>query len=170
KLVRTFSSGMKRRLEIIRALLHHPRILFLDEPTVGLDAQSRDRIWAYLDELRRQRDLCIVVTTHYLEDVENCARVCIIDHGKILADGTPAELKAAHGSEIVRAVPRDKATADAIRQRYPGARDGSGGALLIAVDDPNFLDGFLASFGTRVSHVSLDKPSLESVFLTLTGR
>ncbi|RUT31054.1 ABC transporter ATP-binding protein [Arsenicitalea aurantiaca] len=170
KLVRTFSSGMKRRLEIARALLHNPRILFLDEPTVGLDAQSRERIWAYLDQLRRQRELCIVVTTHYIEEVENCDRVCIIDHGKILADGTPDALKAAHGSELVRVTPRDKAAAEAIRERYPDAKDGHGGTLVLAVDDVNFIDGFLASFGTRVSQVSLDRPSLESVFLSLTGR
>jgi ABC-2 type transport system ATP-binding protein len=170
KLVRTFSSGMKRRLEIARALLHNPRILFLDEPTVGLDAQARERIWAYLDQLRRERDLCVVVTTHYIEEVENCDRVCVIDRGKILADGAPDALKAAHGSEVVRVIPRDKAAADAIRERYPEAKDGNGGALVMAVHDESFLDGFLGAFGTRVSTVSLDKPSLESVFLSLTGR
>ena len=94
KLVRTLSSGMKRRVEIARALIHDFRILFLDEPTVGLDAQSRERIWQYVGRLRRQRELTVVVTTHYIEEVEACDRVCVIDRGKILAMDTPAALKA----------------------------------------------------------------------------
>src|SRR5580692_7948177 len=77
KLVRTLSSGMKRRVEIARALVHDSRILFLDEPTVGLDAQSRERIWQYIDRLRSQRELTIVVTTHYIDEVEGCDRLCI---------------------------------------------------------------------------------------------
>src|SRR5690606_40323171 len=107
-LVRALSSGMKLRLEIARALLHVPVILCLDEPTVGLDAQSRERIWQYLTTLRQQRELTILVTTHYIEEVEYCDRVCIIDHGKVLAENTPAALKAAHGDALVRVRPRDK--------------------------------------------------------------
>src|ERR1700722_2381216 len=119
KLVRTLSSGMKRRVEIARALIHDSRILFLDEPTVGLDAQSRERIWEYLGRLRSQRELTIVVTTHYIEEVEGCDRVCIIDRGQILAIDTPAALKAAHGQQLLRVVPREDATASEIMAAYP---------------------------------------------------
>lgn len=170
KPVRSFSMGMKRRLEIGRALLHNPRIIFLDEPTVGLDAQSRERIWDYLDNLRKQRDVCLVVTTHYIQEVEHCDRVCVIDHGKVLALDTPDALRSAHGAEMVRVVPRDIAAAEAIRAEYPNARDGHGQSLLIAADDVAVIDRILAQFGTRITQVTLDRPSLESVFLSLTGR
>ena len=168
--VRTFSSGMKRRLEIARALLHQPRILFLDEPTVGLDAQSRAGIWSYLDTLRKQRDLTIVVTTHYIEEVENCDQVSIIDHGKIIADGSPAELKHIHGKEIARVTPRDAETAAAITEAYGPVQTGSDGSLILDASAPGFADEFLGKFGGRVRAVAFDTPSLESVFLTLTGR
>ena len=108
---------MKRRLEIARALLHAPRILFLDEPTVGLDVQTRERIWGYLSELRSQHDLTVVVTTHYIEEVEYCDQVFIIDHGQILAEGRPADLKEQYGSRLVRVAPRTAAVAD----RDPGS-------------------------------------------------
>src|SRR6266850_5045441 len=119
RLVRTLSSGMKRRLEIARALVHDARILFLDEPTVGLDAQSRERLWQYLHRLRSERNLTVIVTTHYIEEVEGCDRVCIIDHGRILAQETPAALKAAHGQELIRVVAREPSTAEEIAAAYP---------------------------------------------------
>src|SRR5437016_7059397 len=118
RLVRTLSSGMKRRLEIARALVHDARILFLDEPTAGLDAQSRERMWQYLRDVRRQRELTVIVTTHYIEEVENCDRVCVIDRGRILAIDTPAALKAAHGQELLRVVANDEATASDIIAAY----------------------------------------------------
>lgn len=166
---RQLSSGMKRRLEIARALLHDPGILFLDEPTVGLDAQSRERIWEYLAELRKRRELTIVVTTHYIEEVENCDQVCIIDHGKVLAEGTPEALKTAHASETVRVVPRDETAAAAILARFPAANR-KGDALVIDVEGADFASTFLATFGTSLQAISFEKPSLESVFLSLTGR
>jgi len=170
RLARTLSAGMKRRLEIARALLHRSRILFLDEPTVGLDAQSRERIWRYLTELRKSRDLTVVVTTHYIEEVESCDRVCIIDHGRILTEGSPNELKSAHGKELIRATPRDAEAAAAIREAYPEAIAGTDGAWVIATSDATTSDQFLARFGTRVKALAFDRPSLESVFLSLTGR
>ena len=108
RLVRSLSSGMKRRLEIARALIHDAKILFLDEPTVGLDVQSRERIWGYLAQLKAERGLTLVVTTHYIEEVEDCDRVCIIDHGHILAVDTPrrAEGGARAGSAARRAARR----------------------------------------------------------------
>ncbi len=167
---RTLSSGMKRRLEIARALLHSPRILFLDEPTVGLDAQSRARIWDYLGTLRRSQDLTVVVTTHYIDEVENCDRVCVIDHGRIIAAGTPSALKAEHGTAIVRATPVSAAAAAAIRARFPDAVEGAGGQLLIRMDEAGGADALLAEFGRDLRQIAVDQPSLESVFLALTGR
>jgi ABC-2 type transport system ATP-binding protein len=104
--VRTLSSGMRRRLEIARGLMHEPKILFLDEPTIGLDTQSRAKIWSYLEQLRASQNLTIIVTTHYIEEVDTCDTICIIDHGKILASGTPESLKAAHGTSLFRVTPR----------------------------------------------------------------
>ena len=169
-LARSLSSGMKRRLEIARALLHRPRILFLDEPTAGLDAQSRERIWGYLEALRRTGDLTILVTTHYIEEVEYCDRVCIIDHGTVLTQGPPQELKARHGQELIRVRPRTEEIGKAILARYPDARVTAGGEVIIKVAGPSFVDGFLSEFGTSVSQVAFDISNLETVFLTLTGR
>lgn len=93
KAVKTFSGGMKRKLEILRSLMHSPRILFLDEPTIGLDPLSRKNLWEYLEEVRKNKNTTIFLTTHYLEEAENCDRVCIINHGKIVALGTPDQIK-----------------------------------------------------------------------------
>ncbi len=170
KLVRTLSSGMKRRLEIARALIHDSRILFLDEPTVGLDAQSRERIWRYIAQLRRERDLTVVVTTHYIEEVEGSDRVCIIDHGKILAIDTPATLKASRGQQLLRVVPRDEPVAAEIMDAYPGNATRHAAEIVLKSDSPTFPELFLARYGTRIRRLSIEEPSLESVFLSLTGR
>src|SRR5215471_17087386 len=118
-LVRTLSAGMKRRLEIARALVHDARVLFLDEPTVGLDAQSRGRLWQHVQALRQKRDLTVIVTTHYIEEMESCDRVCIIDHGRILTNDAPMALKVAHGQQLIRVVASDEATAAEIVAAYP---------------------------------------------------
>ncbi len=169
-LVRSLSSGMKRRVEIARALIHDSAVLILDEPTTGLDAQSRERIWAYLMRLRKERALTIIVTTHYIEEVEGCDRICVIDRGHILAIDTPASLKAAHGRELIRAVPDDTTVADAIRASYPAAMAGSDGTIVIEANGDVAAEAFLKKFGGRVRRLSIDSPSLESVFLSLTGR
>ncbi len=174
-LVRSLSSGMKRRVEIARALIHDSDVLILDEPTTGLDAQSRERIWAYLMRLRKERALTVIVTTHYIEEVEGCDRICVIDRGRILAIDTPAALKAAHGRELIRAVPDDAAAAEAIRTAYPAAKTfgdlpGGDDAIVIEADGEGVAEAFLKKFGGRVRRLSVDSPSLESVFLSLTGR
>jgi ABC-2 type transport system ATP-binding protein len=170
RLVRSLSSGMKRRLEIARTLVHDAAILFLDEPTVGLDAQSRERIWTYLATIQRERKLTIVVTTHYIEEVEACDRVCIIDRGKVLALDTPAGLKAAHGTSLLRVTPRDDATRAAIRAEYSDATEATGGVIVLKVPDDSFVDHFLAGYGARIRQMALAEQSLETVFLSLTGR
>jgi ABC-2 type transport system ATP-binding protein len=169
-LVRSLSSGMKRRVEIARALIHDSAVLILDEPTSGLDAQSRERIWTYLMRLRQERALTIIVTTHYIEEVEGCDRICIIDRGHVLAIDSPAALKAAHGRELIRVIPDDAATAAAIQASYPGALTGNDGAIVIEAGSDAFAETFLKQFGGRVRRLSIDSPSLESVFLSLTGR
>jgi ABC-2 type transport system ATP-binding protein len=169
KLVRTLSSGMKRRVEIARALIHTSKILFLDEPTAGLDAQSRERIWHYIGQLREQRDLTVVVTTHYIEEVEGCDRVCIIDRGAILAMDTPAALKAAHGQQLLRVVPQDSAMKSIIVE-YPDAVVRPGGELVLKSSGDSFAESFLSRHGADIRRLSVEEPSLESVFLTLTGR
>ena len=170
KLVRTLSSGMKRRVEIARALIHDSRILFLDEPTVGLDAQSRERIWHYIGQLRRRRDLTVVVTTHYIEEVESCDRVCIIDRGAILAMDTPAALKATRGQQLLRVVPRDPTTTSEIIAAFPDSTVPSNDEIIIKSSGDDFAETFLARYGSRIRRLSVEEPSLESVFLSLTGR
>lgn len=93
KPIKTFSGGMKRKLEIIRSLMHHPKILFLDEPSSGLDPITRKNLWDYLDEVRRKQKTTIFLTTHYLEEAEDSTHICVINHGKIISFGTPQELK-----------------------------------------------------------------------------
>jgi ABC-2 type transport system ATP-binding protein len=170
KLVRTLSSGMKRRVEIARALIHDSRILFLDEPTVGLDAQSRERIWQYVGRLRSQRELTVVVTTHYIEEVEACDRVCVIDRGEILAMDTPAALKVAHGQQLLRVVPREDATAMEIMAAYPDTTVRRDAEIIVKSSGDAFAEAFLSRYGSRIRRLSVEEPSLESVFLSLTGR
>jgi ABC-2 type transport system ATP-binding protein len=170
KLVRTLSSGMKRRVEIARALIHDSRILFLDEPTVGLDAQSRERIWQYIARLRSQRELTVLVTTHYIEEVEGCDRVCIVDRGRVLAIDSPAALKAAHGQQLVRVVARDDAAASEIMMAYPDTTIRRDGEIIIKSDGGEFAEVFLSRYGGRIRRLSVEEPTLESVFLALTGR
>src|SRR5438445_10350678 len=128
-LVRTFSGGMKRRLEIARGVLHHPQILFLDEPTLGLDPQTRRHIWDYLNELRRRKELTIFLTTHYMDEAENANRIAIIDHGSIVALDTPDGLKDAVGGDVISFSTADNPSAAAeLRDRYhlePTLQDGS---------------------------------------------
>ncbi len=170
KPARALSSGMKRRLEIARALVHDSQILLLDEPTVGLDAQARERIWAYVRQLRAERDITVLVTTHYIEEVENCDRVCIIDGGKVLALDTPEALKQAHGQALVRLTPASEADREAIAARFADRLAAEQGAELVLVSDAALVTSVLAEFGTRITALRLEEPSLETVFLSLTGR
>jgi ABC-2 type transport system ATP-binding protein len=170
EIVRSFSGGMRRRLEIARALLHEPEILFLDEPTFGLDAQTRQRIWQYLDQLRRERELTVLTTTHYIEEVEGADMVCIIDHGKIIVQGSPEALKASHGMRWLHVVPKDAEAGAAIMARYPDAKLLGSHGLALPANDDAVAETFLAQFRDRLSEVRFQPPTLESVFLSLTGR
>jgi ABC-2 type transport system ATP-binding protein len=168
--VRTLSSGMKRRLEIARALVHEARVLFLDEPTVGLDAQSRARLWQHVRALRAKRELTVIVTTHYIEEMEGCDRVCIIDKGKILADDAPAALKTRHGQQLVRIVATDEAASAAMLAAFPQLAVRKDAEIVIKSSGDAFAEQLLARFAGRIRKFSVEEPSLESVFLSLTGR
>lgn len=168
-LVRALSRGMQRRLEIARALVHDAALLVLDEPTVGLDAQTRGRMWTYLEELQRRRELTVLVTTHYIEEVDGCDRVCVVDHGKVLTVGSPDELKANHGTWRIRLEAADAATDAALAKAHPAAtRDGA--SLLVPIADEREVEPILAAFGGRLRAFAVERPTLESVFLDLTGR
>jgi len=170
--VRAFSGGMKRRLEIARGLLHHPRVLFLDEPTLGLDPQTRRHIWDYLNELRRREGLTIFLTTHYMDEAENCGRIGIVDHGSIVALDTPDGLKDKVGGDVVTIATADnQAAAEAIRGTYkiePILQDGVVRFHVPAVE--TFLPDFVLRFPQRLLSVGLRRPTLDDVFLAMTGR
>jgi len=170
--VRTYSGGMKRRLELARGLLHHPKVLFLDEPTLGLDPQTRNHIWEYILEMRRQEGTTIFMTTHYMEEAEKADRVAIIDHGKLVAMDTPERLKNMVAKDIVTVRTDDnRRAAEEIRLRYQvEARHDDNVLIFEVLRGEEFLPGFIKEFGTRILSVSLHRPSLEDVFIKLTGR
>jgi ABC-2 type transport system ATP-binding protein len=171
--VRTFSGGMKRRLEIARGLLHHPKVLFLDEPTLGLDPQTRRHIWEYLLRLQEAEHLTIFLTTQYLDEAEYCGRIAIIDKGRIIALDTPDGLKRSVGGDLITFTTSDdpQHAAAELRDRYgveASLRDGTIRFHVGAGD--TFLPDFVRTFPLHIQTVSLSRPSLDDVFLTLTGR
>ncbi|MFC1941570.1 ATP-binding cassette domain-containing protein [Chloroflexota bacterium] len=170
--VRTYSGGMKRRLEIARGLLHHPKVLFLDEPTLGLDPQTRNRIWEYILELRKREGTTIFLTTHYMDEAENADRIAVIDHGKIVAINTPEGLKNMVSKDIISVTTDDdKRAAEEIALRYHvKARHTNDGLTFEVASGEKFLPAFIKEFGTKILSVSLRRPSLDDAFLKLTGR
>jgi ABC-2 type transport system ATP-binding protein len=170
--VRTYSGGMKRRLEIARGLLHHPEVLFLDEPTLGLDPQTRNRIWEYILELRQREGTTIFLTTHYMDEAEKADRIAIIDYGKLVAIDTPEALKKLVGKDIVSVKTDDNhRAAEEIGLRYGiETRHDSDGVTFEVANGEEFIPGFIKEFVTRILSVNLRRPSLDDVFLKLTGR
>ncbi len=169
--VRTFSGGMKRRLEIARGLVHHPRVLFLDEPTIGLDPQTRRHIWDYLLRVREQEKLTIFLTTQYLDEAENCDRIAIIDRGEIVALDTPDGLKRAVGGDLIAFTAADtEAAAAEVKSRYGAEARVTDGTVRFHVDSGDtFLPEFIRTFPYPLLSVSLQRPTLDDVFITLTG-
>jgi ABC-2 type transport system ATP-binding protein len=165
--VATFSGGMKRRLEIARGLLHSPRVLFLDEPTVGLDPQTRLSIWRYLDELRTQEEITIFLTTHYMDEAENCDRIAIIDKGRVIALGTPGALKASIGTDRVQITTADDdAAIVAIRERFGIESERRDGEVMFQVPDgERFVPRLFAELGMPIRSVSVARPTLDDVFM-----
>jgi ABC-2 type transport system ATP-binding protein len=170
--VQTFSGGMRRRLEIARGLLHLPRVLFLDEPTLGLDPQARVAIWEHVNELRRSDDLTIFLTTHYMEEAEYCDRIAIIDHGQIVVLDTPEALKTRVGTDRVQIETQDdKAAIAALRERLSiDAAIHEGRVTFSVMAGEEFVPRLFATLGVPIKSVHVARPSLDDVFLSYSGR
>jgi len=176
--VRQFSGGMKRRLEIARGLLHQPAVLFLDEPTVGLDPQTRQNIWEHIHALRKREGITIFMTTHYMDEAENCDRIAIIDHAQVIALDTPAALKASVGGDVVRLKTADNARAIAALETDFGlaplmeiGETGDNGTIRFEVADGGaFVPQLITRLPVTVQSVDIARPTLNDVFLNMTGR
>jgi ABC-2 type transport system ATP-binding protein len=170
--VMTFSGGMKRRLEVARGILHAPEVLFLDEPTQGLDPQTRARLWDHLRDIRRTTGLTIFMTTHYMEEAEWCDRIAIIDQGRIVALGTPDELKSQVGGDVVVVQTDDNPrAASEIAAKLGVTAVADGETLRIEVaDGAAFVPRLITAVSMPVKTVTVRRPSLDDVFLKLTGR
>jgi len=170
--VRTYSGGMKRRLELARGLLHHPKVLFLDEPTLGLDPQTRNRLWEYIAEMRQREGTTVFLTTHYMDEAANADRIAVIDYGKIVALDSPQRLKQIVGRDIISVkTSDDDAAMKEIKLRYQvDARRDSDGLTFEVTNGEAFIPDFIRDFNTRILSISLRRPTLDDVFLKLTGR
>ncbi|GLX03723.1 ATP-binding cassette domain-containing protein [Microbispora sp. NBRC 16548] len=169
--VMTFSGGMKRRLEIARGLLHSPRVLFLDEPTVGLDPQTRSAIWGYINKLRHSEDITIFMTTHYMDEAEYCDRIAIIDHGEIVVIDSPEALKASVGKDRVQIQTGDDERAiGLLKERFGVDAAVREGQVTFAVaSGEEFVPRLFAGLGVPIRSVSVSRPSLDDVFMSYTG-
>ncbi len=170
--VRNYSGGMRRRLEIARGLLHYPRVLFLDEPTLGLDPQTRHHIWDYILELRKRENITIFLTTHYMDEAEVADRIAIIDYGKIVALDTPDALRRMVGGDIITLRTQDEEAAMAeIRHRFSiDAQRDSNGVFFEVQNGEEFIPLLVNNFKTEINAISMRRPTLDDVFLRLTGR
>jgi ABC-2 type transport system ATP-binding protein len=170
--VQTFSGGMMRRLEIARGLLHSPHVLFLDEPTVGLDPQTRTTIWSYIEELKGREDITIFLTTHYMDEAEHCDRIAIIDNGWVVALDTPEALKASVGKDRVQIqTDDDTAAIAALRTRFDVEASIHEGAVTFSVPSgEQFVPRLFGELGVPISSVSVARPTLDDVFMSYTGK
>src|SRR3954453_8655424 len=169
--VLTFSGGMRRRLEIARGLMHSPRVLFLDEPTIGLDPQTRSSIWSYIRQLRETEEITIFMTTHYMDEAEYCDRIAIMDQGEIVALDSPETLKATVGADRVRIDTDDNdAAIDALRERFGvDPRIAEGSVMFNVPRGEQFVPRLFAELGMPIRSVSVARPSLDDVFMKYTG-
>ena len=171
-LVGTFSGGMRRRLDIARSLMHGPQVLFLDEPTAGLDPQSRAVVWDQLHRLRRRQAVTLFLTTHHLAEAEHCDRLAVMDRGQVVAAGTPCELKAAVGSDVVHLrTGDDRRVARTVREAFGLSADaGTDGVRIGTSDGAALVPRLCSRIGEPVHSVTVTRPSLDDVFLHYTGR
>jgi ABC-2 type transport system ATP-binding protein len=171
-LVKKFSGGMKRRLEVARGLIHRPRVLFLDEPTLGLDPQSRANLWEFITELPRRHKVTIFMTTHYMEEAEVCDRIAIIDNGRIIVSGTPDELKKTVGGDVVSITTTDNPTArKEIENLLKLDVAEKGNELYMTCNrGDTCIPELIRSLGDKVLSVKVQRPTLNDVFLKLTGK
>jgi ABC-2 type transport system ATP-binding protein len=169
--VRFFSGGMKRRLEIARGLMHSPRVLFLDEPTIGLDPQTRSSIWRYIRALQEAEGTTIFMTTHYMDEAEFCDRIAIMDRGEIVVLDTPEALKASVGADrVVLGTADDAAALAALRDRFGIEATMAEGAVTFHVASGEaFVPRLFAELGVGITSVAVSRPTLDDVFMRYTG-
>jgi ABC-2 type transport system ATP-binding protein len=169
--VQTFSGGMRRRLEIARGLMHSPRVLFLDEPTIGLDPQTRRSIWSYIRELQEREEITIFMTTHYMDEAEWCDRIAIMDQGQIVALDTPEALKAGIGTDRVTIQTDDNdATIAALRDVFDIEGKVAEGVVSFGVaEGETFVPRLFAELDLPIRGVSVSRPTLDDVFMSFTG-
>jgi ABC-2 type transport system ATP-binding protein len=169
--VKRYSGGMRRRLELARGLMHYPKVLFLDEPTLGLDPQSRESLWQYIEKLAAEKNMTIILTTHYMDEADRlCDRIAIIDDGKIVIMGTPRQLKANLGGDIVRIKSK---TIDVERLRtlpYVKKIQSSDGEICLTVEHASTHLQELLALAGKVESVEVRIPTLDDVFLHYTGK
>jgi ABC-2 type transport system ATP-binding protein len=169
--VGTFSGGMRRRLEIARGMMHSPRVLFLDEPTIGLDPQTRRSIWSYIRELKEREEITIFMTTHYMDEAEWCDRIAIMDHGQIVALDAPDKLKAGVGTDRVMIhTDNDEAAIAALAEKFGIEARMAEGAVTVGVPGgEQFVPRLFAELGVPIQGVSVSRPTLDDVFMSYTG-
>lgn len=167
----TFSGGMQRRLELAKGLLHHPSVLLLDEPTTGLDPGARRDLWQYLQILRDQERVSIIVTTHLMEEAERCDRLAILNEGRLVALGTPAELKHEIGGDVIVLEARDpESLAKRIEARFHLAAQVLDGKVRLERENGHrFITDVVEAFPGEIESISVSKPTLEDVFIHRTG-
>jgi ABC-2 type transport system ATP-binding protein len=170
-LVKTYSGGMRRRLELARGLMHHPKVLFLDEPTLGLDPQSREQIWDYIKKLVKEERISVVITTHYMDEADMlCNRLAIIDYGKVVALGSPEELKRIIGGDVVTLKIEAPKIAKLKKLKFVKKIKKTNSTLILTVTNANEnLQRILKAAG-NVESVEVHSPTLNDVFLHYTGR
>ncbi len=171
-LVKKFSGGMKRRLEIARGLLHRPKVLFLDEPTLGLDPQTRTHVWDFINNWRKKEGITVFLTTHYMNEAEVCDRIAIIDHGKIITCGTPEELKKMiKGDTIYLKTEDDEAAGAEIEKNFGIKTIKLHDSICFNVEaGDKFIPRIFEGLATPIISVNLKRPTLDDVFMHLTGR
>jgi len=169
--VQTYSGGMRRRLEIARGLMHSPRVLFLDEPTIGLDPQTRSAIWQYIRALQETESTTIFMTTHYMDEAEFCDRIAIMDRGEIVVLDTPEALKASVGADRVVLGTADEAAAiAALRDRFGIEAAVAEGAVTFHVASGEaFVPRVFAELGVDITSVAVSRPTMDDVFMRYTG-
>jgi ABC-2 type transport system ATP-binding protein len=169
--VSTFSGGMRRRLEIARGLMHSPRVLFLDEPTIGLDPQTRRSIWSYIHQLQQQEEITIFMTTHYMDEAEWCDRIAIMDAGEIVALDSPEALKAGVGTDRVTIQTDDNDAAIAALRAEFGvdAKVAEGHVSFGVPEGEKFIPRLFSEFTLPIRGVSVSRPTLDDVFMNFTG-
>ena len=171
-LIKKFSGGMKRRIEVARGLIHKPRILFLDEPTLGLDPQTRANLWEFIVELPRKHNVTIFMTTHYMEEAEVCDRIAIIDNGKIITTGTPDELKKTVGGDVIYIKTSDnkKAKLEIEKLFNVDVSEKDGELFFTSLRGDACIPEIIKTIGETVLSVRLQRPTLNDVFLKMTGK